>query len=246
MRFKLYFKGETCDYTDEIRRKFISFIKKVFKNHSEAIYHLIFSSKKVRPYVYSPFFGKDFEEKKIGPEISFIFSSGDYQITSSFWNGLLTLKEKKAHYLKINEKKFILNNIQLLPKINIKSFKVIFKTVGVAVLTDPSASSRDFKNWYLIPEKENIDKFNEVLKERVKQKYKIIKAIDIEPNLKFTLLEDYPLKETIIPLFNGFIRGFRGYFLLEGDREILKFLYDYGFGVRTGQGFGLLTIVKQL
>ncbi|MCM8767987.1 MAG: hypothetical protein NC921_04300 [Candidatus Omnitrophica bacterium] len=26
----------------------------------------------------------------------------------------------------------------------------------------------------------------------------------------------------------------------------MQFLYDFGFGVRTGQGFGLLEVIKQL
>jgi len=246
MRFKLFFKGELCPHSDKIRKSFISFIKKVFKSASEEKYNALFSSKKVKPYCYSPFLGESLEENIIGPNISFIFSSGDYEIISSFWNGIIILSKEKNDHLEINGKRFNLSNILLLPNKDINSDRVIFKTIGVSILTDPFSSPADFKKWYIIPEKENMEKFNEVLKVRVKQRYKLIKGKEIEPDLKFSLIENYPIKETIIPLFNGYLRGFRGYFLLEGNKKILKFLYDFGFGVRTGQGFGLLEIVKQL
>lgn len=31
---------------------------------------------------------------------------------------------------------------------------------------------------------------------------------------------------------------------MKGDPWVLQFLYDYGLGVRCGQGFGILEIVK--
>jgi len=246
MRLKLSFQGEVEERDEWVRERFISFLKKAFQSASEERYKNLFSAKKVRPYVYAPFFGSEFEKSRIGPDLSFIFSSGDYEIISTFWNGIIILKERRSDYIEINGKKFILKNINLLPNKRITSKRVIFKTIGTSILTDPSSAPDDFKNWFIIPEKENLERFNSVLCERVRQKYEIIKSRKIEPDLRFNLLADYPIKETVIPLFKGYVRGFRGYFLLEGSPEILNFLYDYGFGVRTGQGFGLLDVIKQL
>ena len=249
MRFKLIFEGEKIDYkNEEIRSSFISFLKKTFQKSSEEKYNSLFSSKKLKPYVYSPFLGEEFKRNVIGPQISFIFSSGDNEIISFFWNGILQLRKEKEDNIILNGKKFFLKDIKLLPEKKINSKKLLFKTIGISVMTDPESSPSDFKNWYIIPEKENLEKFNEIMNKRVKQKYKVLKNIEIEPELKFFLYEKdnkLMINETIIPLFGGFIRGFRGYFFLEGEPEILKFLYDYGFGVRTGQGFGLLDIIKQ-
>ena len=250
MRFKLIFEGEKIDYkNEEIRSNFISFLKKTFQKSSEEKYNSLFTSKKLKPYVYSPFLGEEFKENIIGPQISFIFSSGDNEIITIFWNGILRLKKEKQDDIILNGKRFYLKDIKLLPEKKINSKKVLFKTIGISVMTDPEASPADFKNWFIIPKKENLERFNEILKKRVKQKYKVLKNIGIEPEIKFSLYEKdgkIMINETIVPLFGGFIRGFRGYFFLEGEPEILKFLYDYGFGVRTGQGFGLLDIVKQL
>jgi len=250
MRFKLIFEGEKVSFQkEEIRKNFISFLKKTFEKASKEKYNLLFSSKRLKPYVYSPFFGKKFEENIIGPQLSFIFSSGDNEIISIFWNGILQLKKEKEDNIILNGKKFFLQDIKLLPEKKIKSKKVLFKTIGISVMTDKEASPTDFKNWYIIPGKGNIEKFNKILNERMKQKYRIIKNKDIQPDIKFSFYEkngEILIKETVIPIFNGYLRGFRGYFFLEGSPEILKFLYDYGFGVRTGQGFGLLEIVKQI
>ncbi len=249
MRFKLIFEGEKIYFKNEdIRSNFISFLKKTFQKASEEKYNSLFTTKKLKPYVFSPFLGEKFKENIIGPQISFIFSSGDNEIITIFWNGILQLKKEKQDNIILNNKKFYLKDIKLLPEKKINSKKVLFKTIGISIMTDPDSSPADFKNWFIVPEKENLRTFNEILKKRVKQKYKILKNIEIEPKVKFSLYEKDGktfIDETIIPLFGGFVRGFRGYFFLEGNPEILKFLYDYGFGVRTGQGFGLLEIVKQ-
>ena len=250
MRFKIIFEGScSIQNVDEIRKSFISFLKKTFERASEEKFNYLFSSKKLKPYVYSPFFGEKFNEDRIGPQISFIFSSGDNEIISLFWNGILQLKKEGQDDIILGGERFVLCDITLLSERKIVSNKVLFKTIGISVLTDPESLSSDFKNWYIIPEKENIEKFNKILNERVKQKYRIIQNKDIQAEVKFSFYEhnkEILIKETVIPIFNGYLRGFRGYFFLEGKPEILKFLYDYGFGVRTGQGFGLLEIVKQL
>ncbi|MCM8811421.1 MAG: hypothetical protein NC917_07255, partial [Candidatus Omnitrophica bacterium] len=124
--------------------------------------------------------------------------------------------------------------------------KVLFRTIGVSVLTDPDKSADDFKNWYIIPEKENLERFNEVLRKRTEEKLKFLKGIDKKINLEFSFLSESSLFETVIPHYDGYVRGFRGRFILKGDIEVLQFLYDFGFGVRTGQGFGLLEVIKQL
>lgn len=246
MRILLNFSYiKEIDIPENIRAYFISFLKKTFQISNESFYNLLFESKKAKPYVFSPYFGEEFKEKKLGKRLSIIFSSGDFSVISYFWNGLLSLKNAGNDFIEINGEKFKLENILLLPKKTIKSKSVIFKTIGVSVLTDPDKPASDFKNWYIIPEKENLERFNEVLRRRTKEKLKYLKGIDTKIHLEFSLFPESPVTETIVPHYNGYVRGFRGIFLLKGAPEVLQFLYDFGFGVRTGQGFGLLEIVKQ-
>ncbi|MCM8806527.1 MAG: CRISPR-associated endoribonuclease Cas6 [Candidatus Omnitrophica bacterium] len=231
-----------------IRSFFISFIKKTFESEDKNFYRILFENKKAKPYVFSPFFGKEFEKGKVGKDISFIFSSGDFKVISNFWNGLIILKKKKEDFIEIKNEKFYLRDIKLLPNKKINSGRILLKTIGISVLSNPESSAKNFKEWYIIPERENMEKFNEILRKRTEERIKFIEGIDRKINLKFLFSDNYEnsINETIVPHYNGFVRGFRGIFILEGDIEVLQFLYDYGFGVRTGQGFGLLEIVKEL
>lgn len=246
MRISIHFKSEKeVSFPQNIRNFFISFIKKTFENSDPILYRTLFEDKKVKPYVFSPFFGEEFDKGKIGKNISFIFSSGDFEIISKFWNGLLSLKEKKLDFLEINGERFNLYDIKLLQDKKINNSEVLFKTIGISVLTNPEESAKNFKKWYIVPEKENIEKFNKVLRKRTEERFNYIKGENRKIEIEFILPSEIenPVAETIIPHYNGYLRGFRGKFILKGDIDILQFLYDFGFGVRTGQGFGLLEIV---
>jgi CRISPR-associated endoribonuclease Cas6 len=58
-------------------------------------------------------------------------------------------------------------------------------------------------------------------------------------------LEPYEIKEVVVDGVGGKVKGFKGKFYIVGKPEILQFLYDFGLGVRTGQGFGLIDVVKR-
>ncbi|MFZ8803154.1 MAG: hypothetical protein ACO2PO_09250, partial [Candidatus Calescibacterium sp.] len=94
MRFKLYFEGRESCYDDgKTRERFISFLKKTFEHSDFEYYKALYTKKSWKPYVFSPFFGKDFAKYgKIGPRISMIFSSGDKEALINFWNGIFKLK----------------------------------------------------------------------------------------------------------------------------------------------------------
>ena len=40
------------------------------------------------------------------------------------------------------------------------------------------------------------------------------------------------------------IKGWKGYFELEGEPEFLKFTYDTGLGSRNSQGFGMVQVIR--
>ncbi|MEO0115375.1 MAG: CRISPR-associated endoribonuclease Cas6 [candidate division WOR-3 bacterium] len=262
MRIKVNFSPSVSFLVRDYRRYFISFLKTIFT--SQGIYDDLYDEKKAKPFSFSIWFGEDFrtddEKITLGENLSLVFSSGDPRILAAFYNGTLDLK-KKEEEISLGEGKLVVQDISLLPHCKIFSNQVLFKTIGISVLTDPSASAKDFKQWYLLPT-EDLAWFNKVLKERIKGRYKYLKNEDKEFNLEFKNLTDSefqilkagcliglkfdkPIKETLVEHYDGYVRGFRGVFWLSGESEILQFIYDYGFGVRTGQGFGLLDIITQ-
>ncbi len=262
MRFKIIFASSISSLPRDYRHYFISLLKTIFTNGSA--YENLYDDKKFKPLTFSIWLGEDLEiedEKiKLGENLSLIFSSGDPKILAAFYNSVLELKKEKKE-VELGDGKLIISDISLLPQRKILSNKVLFKTIGVSVLTDSNASAKDFKQWYLLPT-DNLERFNQVLKERTKQRYKFLIGEDKEFSLEFKNLTDgefqilkagcllgsrfdKPIKETVVEHYDGYVQGFRGVFWLTGEPEILQFVYDYGFGVRTGQGFGLLDMITQ-
>lgn len=243
MRIKILFEGkEILNFKKDYRRNFISFLKSVFEktNLSKEIYQ----RKEYKPYVFSVYLGKEFkidEEIQAGKEISLLFSSGDPVIITNFYNGVIKLKKEDKKIIGENLK---IKDISLLPYKKINKNRAIFKTIGVCVLNDPDAPRDDFKRWYIIPT-DDIEKFNEILFKRVNDKYQFLMKKKDTHKIKLNL-NNSNIKEVIVKHYEGYVRGFKGIFELEGSAEILQFIYDYGFGIRTGQGFGLLEIIKEV
>jgi CRISPR-associated endoribonuclease Cas6 len=64
------------------------------------------------------------------------------------------------------------------------------------------------------------------------------------PSFTKLYLEPISTEEVLVKHYGGYVRGFLGEFKLYTDNpEVLKFVYQYGLGVRTGQGFGYLEVI---
>lgn len=243
MRIKVCFESQSkLKLVKDYRRLFLSFLKKVFETVG---FLKIFETKKYRPYTFSVWLGKNFkidEKVHTDTKISLLFSSGEPEIITHFYNGVLRLK--KDRYKPIGGLLEI-KDVVLLPYKKIKANKAIFKTNGVCVFNNPQASKKDFKSWYITPY-DDLDKFNEILYQRTNDRFRYLTGKEEIHPIRLNLYENYPMKEVTVKHYNGYVRGFKGIFELEGTPEILQFVYDYGLGIRTGQGFGLLELVKEL
>ena len=243
MQIKVFFESQSkLNLVKDYRRYFLSFLKKTFEKVG---FLKIFEIKEYRPYTFSVWLGENFkidEEVSTDTKISLLFSSGDLEIITHFYNGVLRLK--KERYKLIGELLEI-KDVVLLPYKKIRAHKAIFKTVGVCVFNNPQAPKKDLKSWYITPF-DDLDKFNEILYQRINDRFKCLTGSKDAHPIRLNLLENYPIKEVMVKHYNGYVRGFKGVFELSGSPEILQFVYDYGFGIRTGQGFGLLELVKEL
>lgn len=234
----------------DYRRYFISFFKSIFTEAGK--FENLYSSKVFKPFVFSVYLGKNFKilkdkgMDKIQLDLPFhvIFSTGDIQIFTDFYNGVLEYK-RKNRILKIGNLEVDITNVFLEKIKNINSDSVIFKTLGVCVLPDSDKLDGDVYSRYIFPDNYNIDKFNRNLSELTLKRYFFIKGIKPSRRMRFSKDINFTpidIKCVYVRHYGGFIRGFRGTFKLEADPQILQFIYDYGLGVRTGQGFGLVEI----
>lgn len=267
MRLKVIFDNDKKEiFVDqEYRRYFLSFLKNIFA--STKIYLNLYSKKAVKPFTFSVFLGRELEipaEKdliKITLPIELLFSTGDFEIFSYFYNSVLDFKNEErelnlsSNFLKIKE-------VQILKNIKITSSAGIFKTLGITILTNPFASAKDFDNWFITPNN-NLAEFNKILERRTIEKYERIKGKKIDTKIIFTPITEKeleifirqgkiglnftaPIKEMVVKHYSGYLKGFKGIFYLESHPEILQFIYDYGLGVRTGQGFGMVDLITQI
>lgn len=250
MRLKVSFgeRKEIIELNRDYRRHFISFIKSVFAQ--SGMYEALYSKKNLKPFTFSVFLGErfampeDVEKEKIIVSSPFhlIFSTGDLEIFASFYNGLLNMK-KNGLGLRFNNNIFPINGLFLNRFTKIKSSSAVFKSVGICILTNPEEKAKDFKKWYITP-KDDLEKFNYVLNLRMRQKYEILTGRRLQAEIELIPLGDDSIKEICVKHYNGYLRGFKGQFILKSHPEMLQFIYDYGLGVRTGQGFGLLEVVE--
>lgn len=272
MRLKITLgeKGEDVRIGIDYRRYFMSFVKGIFAR--SGIFSDLYSDKKIKPFTFSVFLGNDFEildrekVKDITAKLpfNFIFSTGDPVIFTHFYNGALEMKKESQGISFPGGKVIPIKDILLSQTVKINTSCCIFKTVGICVVTDKEAKAKDFGKWYCTPDEDNLERFNEVLESRMLEKYERIKGKGLNTQVKFTPISKKemkifirqgkinpsfgvkPINEVYVKHYNGFIKGFKGVFYLESHPEMLQFIYDYGLGVRTGQGFGLLEVIAEI
>ena len=219
----------------DYRRRFISFLKVIFGAER-------FKENATRPYTFAVYFGKN---KPIMDgfihgvkDITLRFSSADPIISMEFYNGVLRLK-KEGYLHKIGEGNFFVVHIKPEKE---KEPTGYFKTLSPVIVERLGyEKSQDPKERYTVPQEED---FLPSLLSCVALRFKQIKGY--EPKLRKVDFRALNIKEQVVKHYGGYIRGFVGEFYLWFDNpEVLKFVYQYGLGVRTGQGFGYLEVVSE-
>ncbi|WP_448588276.1 CRISPR-associated endoribonuclease Cas6 [Thermocrinis sp.] len=237
MRFKLRLVRAMDTDTPisiDYRRRFISLLKKIFSKD--------FDEDSPKPYTFAVYLGKqariegDFVK---GVEaINLRFSTGDPQLAIAFYNGALRLiKEQHLHNMN--------------PRLEGALFKVVsidtekelqptgsFKSLSPVVIErDPASKNPEER--YATPKDPD---FINCLLDNIYKRYKAIIGDGFSLNkLEF---EPISIKEEYVRHYEGYIRTFLGSFrLITDNQELLNFVYQYGLGIRTGQGFGYLEVL---
>jgi len=219
----------------DYRRRFISLLKRIFgKDFDEA---------SVKPYTFAAYFGKNAKFSNdfitvIDP-ITFRFSTGDEEVAMVFYNGIIRLKkEGYLHDLSPNSEHGAFFRIEKIALEEEPPLKNKFKALSPVVI-ERKTDSKYPRERYATPGDSD---FNKWLVENLQRRTSIL----LTKPMPFTefYLEPASIEEVLVKHYGGYVRGFLGVFNLHTDNpEILKFVYQYGLGVRTGQGFGYLEVV---
>ncbi len=234
MRFLVKMKPSEKESTYipiDYRSRFISLLKLIFGEEE-------FEQKGPRPYTFAVYFGKD---AKINREyienvqqVNLRFSTGDTLKAINFYNGILKLK-KEGYKHPIGNNRF---SIEWISQEEEKTPTGIFRTLSPVIVERIGFKSKDPNERYALPSE---DDFNESLLENILRRYRDI--FGNLPNINVFRFTPINVKGEFIRHYGGLLRGFLGKFKIESDsEEILRFIYKYGMGLRTGQGFGYLEV----
>ncbi len=254
MRIKITYKTTRLPLV--YRHRFMALIKESLERENPTYKKILYPdktslySKKAKPFTFSVLLPSEKEIREDNSEktfyfskdvhISFLVSSFDYEFIVNLYNGLLNIK-------KFNIKDGIditLKNIYLIKEKNISSEEAIFRTNSPILIEDK-------KERPVLPYKENLNIFNEnlnAIQNRILKDirgYGLLEPIELEPlRIRKTVVK-HSLKGFKENTGKDFmtLTCFEGKFILKGNAEDLKLLYQAGIGLRTGQGFGMIDVV---
>lgn len=224
MRIKLYFTLENTKLPIDYRRSIISFIKLSLSEYSENEFEKYYNQKDniIKPYSFSIFFrqpqinGQEIilEEKRFEMNMTI----ENYETAITIYNAFNHQKNKK---FSINQNSWILQNIVLIPEKEIKENKIIIKFQAPLCVRQ----RKENKDYYYSFENEE---FEETLKMNIKEQLKIANV----PTEEVDTFKIAPIKakKVIIKFYEKQIECSTGIFKLEGDIELLNYLYKAGIG----------------
>jgi len=233
MRFDL---SETKLKAD-IRTNLISFFKKSLTEYQDgALYETYFTPAANKSYTFAPvMYGARFDKDDVDipmKRIELIWSTGNLTAGIDFYNAFYHQQRKDfllpvGNVMRLN--KIILEHEQ---KINSKCINIRFLS-PLCLRIHHKATNKDA---YLSSEREG---FQQLCKEIVSYQVK-----DVLPDYFMDSFAIVPIqaKKTVIPFHGGKIEASTGKFRLEGEPELLSFLYQFGIGSRRSAGFGCFEI----
>ena len=237
MRMKLYFTLENEKMPIDYRRSIISFIKLSLSEYSENEFKKYYNQKDniIKPYAFSVFLkhpqinAKEIivEDKQFEMNITI----ENYETAITLYNAFNHQKNKK---FSINQNSWKLHNILLIPEKEIKDNNIVIKFQAPLCVRQRVEN----KDYYYSFENE---KFEETLKMNIKEQLKITNiTLESVDTLKITPIK---AKKVIIKFYEKQIECSTGIFELEGDIELLNYLYKAGMGSKHSAGFGMFQIV---
>ncbi|MGI5912427.1 MAG: CRISPR-associated endoribonuclease Cas6 [Syntrophomonadaceae bacterium] len=224
----------------DFRHHFISLLKSLL---SDSLLFRRFTEEKpgYSPYVFTVGF-KDIviinglsEQMLIKTPVNLTISTGLFNVMTDICNGAIKMRHQNTVLgLKIQD-------VHLMPLYQIKSSHVEFRTIGHAIFRSPERYL-DGSDLYQLEESIN---YHLITKACFLNKF-------FGPNNfsndigKVSLLPETRFRKGVCSHYGGKITSLQGHFILKGSPKSLQFLYDYGIGTRTGQGFGMLEVVQEL
>ncbi len=236
MRFSVEYKLSNIKVPIDYRAGFVSLLKKIFQVSNPKLYKEFYENNEnkniTKPFTFSIYFPNcniKKEEIVTSDKLIFNFSTNSYELATYFYNGVIKIKE---YPLFDNIMKF--EKLHYEPEVKITENVCLFKTMSCILIE----SKKEDK--YVTPDdKEFIEELNY---------HTTILLKNFMPHKINSVIEFIPIKinKTVVKHFGITVDGILGEFILKGDPECLKLIYDVGLGSRRNQGFGMLKLITQI
>ncbi len=170
--------------------------------------------------------------KIIDGRIYFYLSSPSQEFIQKFINALF-----ESRVIKIKDLECIVGSVKLIEISNLQN-KVLLKTLSPICLRTKKKVDRKLKDYEILPN----DKLfkNNLIKNLIK-KFEVYYNKKCIYSIKSINIISWKPKR--IKIKNLYFRCAEVYFEIEGDRELIKFGYECGFGEKNSMGFGMVEVV---
>lgn len=221
----------------DFRRYFISFTKTILSN-SPFFHRFKMDKPGYSPYVFGVDFCRVIKKENnfifVKPPVTMVFSTGLFDLLADACNGAIAIKQKST-ILGLR-----LTGMNLLPFRKIRGKEISFRIIGHAVFrgeddyldTSNPEGIEEAINTHL---QNRLVFFGQQYGEQVPTVSGKVRVIGYDQ-----------LRKGVCHHYGGELTTVQGNITLSGDPELLQFVYDFGIGVRSGQGFGLVEVTKQL
>lgn len=237
MRYKLYFTLENETIPIDYRKNIISYIKHSLQEYNETYYKRFYNEKNpiIKPYTFAVFFKQPqinteeiiVEDKKFELNISI----EDYETAIILYN---SFNKQKYKSFSINKNSWTLKNIKMAIEKEIKDNNITIKFLSPLCARERE-EQKDY--YYSYEHKE----FEETVKMNIREQLKITNIPqEVVDSLKITPIN---AKKVIIKFYEKKIECSTGVFNLQGDIELLNYIYKAGMGSKHSAGFGMFQIV---
>lgn len=244
MRIELTFELDRPELIKDNKSIWISYLKHVISKCNDGKYYeKFFSGTNPKDYSFCLIFSKP---KYVGDKIfldhnlvKMIFSASDKQKTGLIFYAAFIANKGKRFRLP-DENSMILKSIRQVKEKVIIQNRIMIKTVvggGLVVRDHNKATNKD--KYYTVDDHDFVEQANTILSLQAKQagfSNRISENVKIEP---------IDCKKVVVKQYGIYIDATKGIFLLEGDKELLKYFYQAGLGSKHSMGYGLIDIVTQ-
>lgn len=237
MRLKLIFQLENNKLDIQYRKSIISWIKHALQSYDENLFQEIYNNNNKKTFTFAPILSNPkFDKEEItmqDNQFSVVFSGYNYFHCLLMYNSFLKQKFQK---FSLSKNSMTLTNICMIPENKIIESNIKVKLSSPLIVRNHNKET--LKDLYYGFDRQEFGKYLKInIEEQIKAE-----------NLDTSLLQSFKItpiqaKKIVIPLYEKMIECTIGSFELQGDIQLLDYLYKAGMGSKKAMGFGLFELI---